>query len=145
MIFVLYISQINMEDKMNWYLFLTSAAVGAVIGAFSNILIQRIKNNHEIRSYRVRELHRILEIAEETHGFSGCSSAQEISDRVLFYWGYLEIVKPLIGKKGREDIDRIITELSSKPDSENKGKLDTLNEMVRILKKTIQNQIIKLI
>jgi len=33
---------------MNWNLVLTSAAVGAVIGALSNIVVERIKNNHEV-------------------------------------------------------------------------------------------------
>jgi hypothetical protein len=130
---------------MDWYFVLTSAAVGAVIGAVANIVIERIKNNHEIRSYRVKELHRILIETETVHGFLNCTTPQQINERIYFFWANLEIIKPLIEKKGRPCIDQIINEFSSSVNSSNGVKLETMNKMVFVLKHTLQDQITKLV
>jgi hypothetical protein len=130
---------------MDWTLVLSSAAFGAIVGALTNVIVETIKDRHELHAFLIKELHRILEKTESMHGFSNCATLQEQNDRILYFWGNLEIIKPLMDIEYRNEIEKSIVKLKNITSPMKQDDIKTLDEMVLTLKVSLQNQIIGLI
>lgn len=140
---------------MNWETFLTSTFIASVIasliGILSNIIITGLQNKNKIKAYKYSELHRILKETEQVHGFWRCEKVEDYLERMYFFWGNLEICKPLFDRDLRDKVDNIIRSLNEELNVMNETQIvptslsGNLNKMVVVLKECIQEQIIRLV